>query len=467
MRISKCYRWSAGILALGLMVGVSGCDSLLEVENPNNISGEDILQPAAAEGLVNGTAALVASGFSRMMNSYSTVTDELDWVGSRDSYREHDLGNLQDPFNEFTDGQYPDLAQARWMSDETLRVFADLIAVDSLPNDLLLARAHINRATIYAHIADFMDDFVIVADRHTGGPPLGESGMGTMYDEAASSAQTAMGVASAEGDSDLETLAAALYARALHGRAVWDIGGDRNNLQYTWLGDPTAGLVASTQARDAAVAALGMMGGIASDWVHHHLYSSSTVTNQLGNWTNERQENRISPVYATPDPDGRPTYVALSLEDVIDAGTISPILVEIVGEFESSANYSPLRAASAREMQLIIAEHELATNGNAAGFQTTMTALRALDGLSAYTGGDVSGNGAGTVASGVALLLHSRATNLFLQGRRLADHYRFSAPSAQWLSTSYAMGHPGTFLPLPVAECRSNPDIPDNCPPPP
>jgi hypothetical protein len=90
MRISKyMHRWSAGILTLGLIAVVSGCDSLLEVENPNNISGEDVLKPEAATGLVNGTEALAADGFGDLMTSYSTVTDELDWVGSRDSYREH------------------------------------------------------------------------------------------------------------------------------------------------------------------------------------------------------------------------------------------------------------------------------------------------------------------------------------------------------------------------------------------
>jgi hypothetical protein len=442
MRISKyMHRWSAGILTLGLMAVVSGCDSLLEVENPNNISGEDILKPEAAAGLVNGTEALAALGFSQMMNSYSTATDELDWVGSRDSYREHDQGNLHDPFNEFTDEQYPDLAQARWMSDETIKVLTDLQAVDSLPDDLLMARAHINRAIVYMTIGDFMDDWAITSDRQEGGAPLGEAGMGTMYDEAASAAQTAIGIASAGGDSDLQTLAAALYARALHGRAVWNLVGNKGALGYT-QGNPVTGLAASTAARDAAVAALALMGGLTSDWVHYHEYSSQTVTNQLGAWTNSRQENRISPVYATPDPDGKPTHVGVFMPDIIDVGTISPILVEMVAEFESdpAGDFPPMRVTSAREMQLIIAEHELAAGGNAGAFQTAITALRAMDALSAYTGGDVAGNGAGTAASGTALLNHARRTTLFLHGRRLADHYRFSDPSAQWLPTSADTG---------------------------
>jgi hypothetical protein len=351
------------------------------------------------------------------------------------------------------------------MADETIKILTDLQAVDSLPDAALMARAHINRAIIYMHIGDFMDDFSITSDRREGGAPLGEAGMGTMYDEAATSAQTAMGIASAEGEADLETLAAALRARALHGRAVWNLVGNKGALGYT-PGSPTTGLAASTAARDAAVTALGMMGGLTADWVHYHEYSSQTITNNVGHWVNNRQENRISPVYATPDPDGKPTHVGVSMPDVIDAGTISPPLVEMVAEFESdpSGDYPPLRVTSAREMQLIIAEHELASGGDAAAFRTAINALRALDaGLSDYTGQDIEGNGAGTLASAVALLNHARRTTLFLHGRRLADHYRFSDPSAQWIDGSRALTAPGTFLPIPVAECRSNPEIPENC----
>ena len=459
MRFKNIY---SGFLAVGLIAGISGCDSLLQVSNPNNISGEDVLKPSAAAGLVNGTEALIALGFSEIMNSYSTVTDELQWSGSRDSYREHDEGNLHDPFNEFTDWQFQPLSQSRWMADETIKILTDLQSVDSLSDVVLIARAHINRAMIYMYIGDMLDDFPIGSDRQVGGTPLGESGMGVLYDDAATSATTAMSIASTEGKDALETLAAALRARALHGRAVWNIVGDKNNLGYT-QGNPATGLAQSVAARDAAVTALSLMGGLSGDWVYYHEYSSGTIRNWLGDWVNARQEMKMGPTYATPDPQGKPTFDAVSMTDVIDATTISPILDEVITEFTSIRTYSPLRLVSAREMQLIIAEHELAAGGDGAAFRTAINTLRALDGLTPYSGQDIRGNGANTLASAVALLNHSRQTNLFLHGRRLSDHYRFSDPSPEWLPTSRAVTVPGTFLPIPVVECRANENIPDNC----
>ncbi len=454
--IYRCF------LAVGLIAGISGCDSLLQVENVNNISGEDILKPVAAAGLVNGTEALISLGFSDLMNSYSTVTDELDWSGSRDSYREHDQGNLHDPFNEFTDEQFQTLAQSRWMADETISILEDLQAVDSLSDAALMSRAHINRAVVYMYIGDMLDDFPLGSDRQVGGVLLGESGMGVLYDQAATSATTAIGIAQTEGASSLQTLAQALLARALHGRAVWNLVGDKNSLGYT-PGNPVTGLAQSATASAAAVTALSLMGGLSGDWVYYHEYSSGTISNSLGSWVNARQEMKIGPTYATPDPQGRPTFDAVSMTDVIDATTISPILDEMITEFTSIREYSPLRLVSAREMQLIIAEHELAAGGDVAAFRTAINALRTLDGLTAYSGQDIRGNGANTLASGVALLYSSRHTNLFLQGRRLADHYRFSDPSPEWLPTSRAVTVPGTFLPIPVVECRANENIPDNC----
>ncbi len=454
MRFTHIHRswrssWSASVLSLALVFGVSGCDSLLQVSNPNNIAGEDVLKPEAALGLVNGTEALIAHGFSQVMSSYSTVTDELDWVGSRDAYRLHDQGNLESPFNEFTDEQFPFFAQARWMADETLRILGDLDAAGDLEDQALLARAHIHRAMIYLYTGDMFDEFPIDSDRQEGAVPLGDAEMVRVYDEAISAAQAAVAKAQAEGEDALQTLAQALLARAHHAKAVWGKVGNRSNLGYT-PGSRSTGLVSSPAARDAAVSALARMGGVTSDWVYRHQYSAQTVWNRMAGWVNSRKEMRIGPTYATPDPDGKPTFTAVALTDLIDVGTVSPILQEIVDEFSGDPDYSPLRLISAREMQLIIAEHNLATGGD---FTGAINALRALDGLTPFSG----------QVAAVDLLVHSRATNLFLHGRRLSDHYRFSDPSREWLPSSRAATTPGTFLPIPVIECRSNPNIPNNC----
>lgn len=57
------------------------------------------------------------------------------------------------------------------------------------------------------------------------------------------------------------------------------------------------------------------------------------------------------------------------------------------------------------------------------------------------------------------LLEHERRVNLFLQARRLADHYRFGSPSSNWLENSAALVRPGTFFPISITEIRSNPKV--------
>jgi hypothetical protein len=122
---------------------------------------------------------------------------------------------------------------------------------------------------------------------------------------------------------------------------------------------------------------------------------------------------------------------------------------------------------SAREMHLIIAENALANGDTGPGstFRTQINDLRALNGLSSYDGPDEEG------VSQIDLLEDSRQANLYLQGRRLADMYRFDEPSTfdlppdadapdqGWQSSSDAVQSPGTFFPLPNTEIRANPNV--------
>jgi hypothetical protein len=54
------------------------------------------------------------------------------------------------------------------------------------------------------------------------------------------------------------------------------------------------------------------------------------------------------------------------------------------------------------------------------------------------------------------LLIHERRVNLFLQGRRLNDMYRFGIQSSMWQASSSAVTNPGTFLPITKVELDAN-----------
>ena len=96
-------------------------------------------------------------------------------------------------------------------------------------------------------------------------------------------------------------------------------------------------------------------------------------------------------------------------------------------------------------MHLIIAEGKMA-GGDAAGVIAELNKIRALDGLAAYT----------TQDAGDALK-HERYANLFIQGRRLPDMYRWGLKSIIW--DDVEKSDAGSFFPIPIRECRSNPNI--------
>jgi len=55
------------------------------------------------------------------------------------------------------------------------------------------------------------------------------------------------------------------------------------------------------------------------------------------------------------------------------------------------------------------------------------------------------------------LLKYERQVNLFLQGRRLSDEYRFGIPADIWQPGQEALTLPGTFLPITNSERLANP----------
>ncbi len=168
------------MLAIWMVVAVSGCDSLLDVDNPNNVLGDDTLDPTAATAVVNGALFTLQDGYADMLPTYSTVSDELHWIGSRDAWLELEQGTPNNPANEFVDRAFPTFAQARWMTDEAIEILLEHQANDVLEDESDLARAYLYAAISYVNIADWFDDFAF-SDRQVAGPPIGADNMGALY----------------------------------------------------------------------------------------------------------------------------------------------------------------------------------------------------------------------------------------------------------------------------------------------
>lgn len=464
---------SFGLLALGL--AVAGCESLLDVENPNNIKGDDIRNPTAAAALVNGVHSAVARGVNAVVLPAATASDELDWVGSRDAWRQLDDGTLSDPFNEFTDAAFPNLAQARWLADEAVEVLEEhrtegrLVPGNVEP--LLLARAYLYAGIAYTTIGDLFDRWAF-SDMRTPAAPLAAADMRQLYDSAIVFLDRGLTVAEAEvtrgntGAAPWRLAILGMRARAKHGRAIWNMIGPVPDAPANITNN---GLVSDAGAVADANQAIALA---AADWKFEFKYSSTTVGGDFGAWVNDRLEMRLGDVYVYGsasnktwdstrilDPFARDTIITVinpTTNDTVIRPKRDPVLNATATAFKSAATYPVFTVTSARELRLIVAEAALLA-GDTATFATHVNAVRALNSLATW-------NQAAPQLPARDLLIYERQVNLYLQGRRLADQYRFGIPAGKWQPGSEALTQTGRMLPITARECLSNPLIGgENC----
>ncbi len=426
------FKTSAAVLALSLSLGAC---NLLDVNNPNNLVEEAIRREAAANAVVNGSQALVASAVSQIWQPYLVASDEFYWIGSRDAWLSLDQGFISDPSNEFTDGAFPSIAQGRWMADEAVEILEEHAAES--PSSAItadLARAHLFSGIIHMIIGEVQEDFA-ESDKTEDGPPIGPTNMYQMLEEAVSHLDKA--VASSSGDVRMQALA--VRARAKQSLEIW------HKIKPSIASNP---LVSSSSAAADALEVIGLAGGVTADWNYNFHYSATTVGNSMASWVNDRKENQVDlqlvNVTAANDIDD------IKLLDPID-GVKDPALQMRISTFKDGAFnskgsvYSPMTLASTRLMHLIAAEHELAS-GNNAGFTTHINHVRAMDGLTPYSG----------QIAAIDILKHERRVNLFVMGLRLGDMYRFKITDPKWQSAGDALSKPGTLLPITLVEVRSN-----------
>ena len=420
------------VIAILLVFGFAwqGCGDLLEVENPNNLIEGDLTNPAAASAMANGLEASVTRAQGQILKIYATASDELTWVGSRDAFQQLDFGNTTNPFNEFTDGAFPFVAEARWLADNFVGRLEAFQSEGSLTEPENLVRTYLYKAVIYTTIADMFDDFAF-SDRTEASPPVGSDNMSSLYDAAIDALNKGMALTS---DGELTAQLMSMRARVKYSKALW---GKLNPVGNVNTSDP---LVNDAGALADAEAALAMM---TPDWRFElDADAGAGLANDTGGWVNSRLEMVFSDVYVQRTADGtKVDWVAFV--DMID-GVVHPFLGSFIPTWVADRDYPDMTITSAREMHLIIAEAALASGGD---FTSAINALRSLDGLSEYSG----------QVDAQDLLIESRQANLFIQGRRLADMYRFGLTSPNWIPESDAVRTPGSFLPITAIEIRANP----------
>jgi len=428
-----------GLLALPLALGLTACDALLSVDNPNNVAQEDLEKPASAPALVNGTASLLQNWDAAFQRSHALLSDESIWIGSLNDRGDLDFGNISFRSSDVGDA-YSTLARLRWMADESVGLIEGFNTAGTLSNRLLLARAYFLAGMAYGRIAEHFEDFVL-SDRKNAAPPIGAANMGQVWAKSIEYHDKALTVATALNNLDLRREILASRARTKHARAV---GAVLKALptQTPLVND--AGAVADAEAFLAT--------NPPGAWTFQWNFSSELGSNAFASDMNNRLEQRISNVYIVPTADNR-RVGSVRFQDPI-TGAVDPVVKGTIDAWIVTAtrDFGPHVVTSAREMRLILAEAALA-RGDQAAFTTQINAIRTLNSLPAYSG----------QIPAVEMLKHTRQSSLFFMTRRLHDQYRFGVPSAEWIPTAQVRVSPGKLFPIGYTETVTNCYILGSC----
>ncbi|HYW49650.1 MAG TPA: RagB/SusD family nutrient uptake outer membrane protein [Gemmatimonadaceae bacterium] len=428
-------------LLVGASTMLAGCGLFdTDVANVNAVTEEALADAAAATSMVNGLSGTLHFAVNGLVGVSGTASDELQWAGSREYWNLLDGGDIGDPVNEYSNGTYPYISQARWQGDYTVAKLEefDKTTPSSLRNRSDLARAYILAGTAYLFIGENYEDFIIASDRTESAASVGEANMLITIDSAIKYYDKALALATTLSNNELRSQALGLRARAKFSRVVW------TKLRAP-RGFPANPLVNDAGANADATAALALMGS------SYRYRSTSTAQNATGYFnTGFEMNQRLELRAGAPYVNGTATVVTagiagIKLNDPV-SGQPDATLAIAINECcrQSSTQFIGYTLTSAREMYLILAEAALAS-GNTAAFTTNINAARAIDGKPAWS----------NTPSAQDILIHERRVGLFLQGRRLHDHYRFNQPADRWLAIRAATKRP-CFLPISFDERTQN-----------
>jgi hypothetical protein len=437
---------STASVVLGTMALASCTVFSTEVKNPNAVTEDAIATAAAAAtSLVNGLYGAVNAAGNQITGTSGAAADELTWVGSREYWNLLDVGDIGDPLNEYTDGQYPFVSQARWMTNYVLPKLEGYDRTGSLRSRADLAQAYFLGATIYTMIGENYEDFIISSDRVNSGAPVGEANMRVMFDSAIVYTGKGLAIATALNNQPLRARLLGMQARAKWSRAVWaTLRAPR--------GFPAQPLINDAGANADATAAIAAFGNNGARFRFDVIAQNAGGWFSTGSEMNGRLEIRAGNRYIIPTAAGtRPVDGAagIAMRDPI-TNEIDPVTLANINEccrLSSTVNVG-WTAVSAKEMHLILAEAALAT-GNTTEFASRINAVRAVDALPAWT--------PTSTVSARDILVHERNVSLFLQARRLIDHYRFQIRADRWVSTR---GTRPCFFPISFNERQQNPLAP-------
>jgi len=410
------------VVAAVLVLMGTGCDSLLEVQDPVNLTPDDLAGDAPVDLTING----MRGAFQEMMDNYvlhtGMMTDEFILAGTFPYRQDIDERAVQTNNQGLLGELYTPLSVARFMADTSVVILQG--ALDAGTGDQSALQAGIALGT---YLGGFTR--VLLAEALCRSPIAGEAPLSSedRMTDALAVFGAAVTAAQQAGQTDLVAAARVGQARA-----------------YLWL----------KQYDEAAAAAAQ----VPADFEFKAYYSNNTVgqfnrvadvthaLNDVTRWT--VGDGTISAVGNERWP-YFDEWVGLGLlQPRPDLESFNP-LIPVVRQMKYTTGDAPIVVASGAEAQLVIAEQKMRA-GQLAAAEAIFNSLRLGHwGLPPITL-------SGTLAQDLAVLARERARELYLTGERIGTLRRLLVDGVDLFPT----GKSGTdtCFPLPEQETDTNPN---------
>lgn len=413
---------------------LAGCDNLLDVEQPDQVQADELVQPRNAETLVSGVIADYECSHAAYTYWAATLGDEFlssgsaDGVEQRADIRREDSNWSTGDCGEGILGLYDPISTARWAADETLRNLQSWTDEDVANRTGLIATT-----AAYAGFAHLFHAEGMQRAAFDGGPALTPA---DVLDRAEERFTRAIDAAQAAGDDEI--LNFALVGRARTRLNMAREAGD--------LVDPAA---LEAAAEDARRVEEGFSKSASYSTVSPRTENHIAGTNGPAAL---REVETIGAPYRNAQFDG--------VEDprlpVVDAGrdTEEGFGIPLWQQQKYTSLSDPIEIASWEEAQLIIAEAELEV-GNLPAAVGIINELHQRVGLPDTFDSD-------DPEEVFDQLMYERRAELFLEGQLLGDARRYDLPFSPAPGTETPRGD--TYgevraFPLPEVETRNNPNI--------
>ena len=130
-----------------------GCKQSLQVENPNQITDENLNQATAIPAIVTGIAADFAYQYQWTIICSGLLSNELIHIGSFPTFKEMQDGDVQDN-NTTMENWYGFLQRARWVAENGANRIKQMVDEDSARKMIEYAMARIYAGFALIHLAD-------------------------------------------------------------------------------------------------------------------------------------------------------------------------------------------------------------------------------------------------------------------------------------------------------------------------